>query len=131
MTEEVDKAVLKKYEVAQKLGKGAYGIVWKAYDKKSKDVVALKKIFDAFQNATDAQVKPARSPGLCERDSHCYRIERSRESAEHTTGARLRREGRASQKHGRQRSRWWWHIGCTVASPCLNAHALARARAWM
>ena len=34
---------------------GAYGIVWKATDKKSKDVVALKKIFDAFQNATDAQ----------------------------------------------------------------------------
>lgn len=57
MTEEVDKHVLKKYEVAQKLGKGAYGIVWKAYDKKSKDVVALKKIFDAFQNATDAQVR--------------------------------------------------------------------------
>ena len=24
-------------------------------DKKTKDVVALKKIFDAFQNATDAQ----------------------------------------------------------------------------
>lgn len=38
-----------------KLGKGAYGIVWRATDKKSKLVVALKKIFDAFQNATDAQ----------------------------------------------------------------------------
>jgi len=47
--------VLRRYEVAQKLGKGAYGIVWKAVDKKTKDVVALKKIFDAFQNATDAQ----------------------------------------------------------------------------
>ena len=35
---------------------GAYGIVWKAHDKKTKDVVALKKIFDAFQNAKDAQV---------------------------------------------------------------------------
>jgi serine/threonine protein kinase len=34
----------------------AYGIVWKAVDKKTKEVVALKKIFDAFQNATDAQV---------------------------------------------------------------------------
>ena len=33
----------------------AYGIVWKAIDKRSKEVVALKKIFDAFQNATDAQ----------------------------------------------------------------------------
>ena len=55
MTEEVDKHLLRKYEVAQKLGKGAYGIVWKAYDKKTKETVALKKIFDAFQNATDAQ----------------------------------------------------------------------------
>ena len=36
-------------------GKGAYGIVWKAVDKKTKEVVALKKNFDAFQNATDAQ----------------------------------------------------------------------------
>ena len=37
------------------LGKGAYGIVWKATDRRTKEVVALKKIFDAFQNATDAQ----------------------------------------------------------------------------
>ena len=35
--------------------KQAYGIVWKAVDKKSGETVALKKIFDAFQNATDAQ----------------------------------------------------------------------------
>lgn len=33
----------------------AYGIVWKAVDKKSGEVVALKKIFDAFRNQTDAQ----------------------------------------------------------------------------
>jgi mitogen-activated protein kinase 15 len=37
------------------LGKGAYGVVWKAIDKQTKQVVALKKVFDAFQNATDAQ----------------------------------------------------------------------------
>ena len=38
----------------------AYGIVWKAIDKKTRETVALKKIFDAFQNATDAQVsRPA------------------------------------------------------------------------
>ena len=87
-TEEVDRSVLKKYEIQQKLGKGvrarlggssahlarpqrcppsmadrdspacpqAYGIVWRAVDKKTKATVALKKIFDAFQNATDAQV---------------------------------------------------------------------------
>ena len=31
-------------------------MVWKSVDKKTRDTVALKKIFDAFQNATDAQV---------------------------------------------------------------------------
>jgi mitogen-activated protein kinase 15 len=40
--------VLKKYEILQKLGKGAYGIVWKAIDKRTKEIVALKKNFDAF-----------------------------------------------------------------------------------
>jgi mitogen-activated protein kinase 15 len=53
--EDIDKHVLRKYEILQKLGKGAYGIVWKAVDKKTRETVALKKIFDAFQNATDAQ----------------------------------------------------------------------------
>ena len=119
MTEEIDKAVFRKYEIQTKLGKGvsglhccaggmcgaaaiscsallslmtgsgmaasscsvlipvesrtsdknhlvqAYGIVWKAIDKKTREVIALKKIFDAFQNDTDAQVRgrtPAGSP---------------------------------------------------------------------
>ena len=35
--------------------RGAYGVVWKAMDKKTLTVVALKKCFDAFQNRTDAQ----------------------------------------------------------------------------
>mmetsp|Transcript_50647 Transcript_50647/g.130608 ORF Transcript_50647/g.130608 Transcript_50647/m.130608 type:complete len:291 (-) Transcript_50647:829-1701(-) len=55
MSEEIDKHVLRKYEIVQRLGKGAYGIVWKAVEKKTHKTVALKKIFDAFQNATDAQ----------------------------------------------------------------------------
>ncbi len=55
MSEEVEAHVLKKYDIIQKLGKGAYGIVWKAIDKRTKTFVALKKIFDAFQNSTDAQ----------------------------------------------------------------------------
>jgi mitogen-activated protein kinase 15 len=55
MSEDIDKHVLRKYEIVSKLGKGAYGIVWKAIDKKTREVVALKKVFDAFQNATDAQ----------------------------------------------------------------------------
>ncbi|CAG9328205.1 unnamed protein product [Blepharisma stoltei] len=55
MSEEIESHILRKYEILQKLGKGAYGIVWKAIDKKTREVVALKKVFDAFQNATDAQ----------------------------------------------------------------------------
>jgi mitogen-activated protein kinase 15 len=55
MTEEVEQHILERYELIQKLGKGAYGIVWKAIDKKYKQTVALKKVFDAFHNATDAQ----------------------------------------------------------------------------
>ena len=55
MTDEIDKHIMRKFDVVQKLGKGAYGIVWKALEKTSKEKVALKKIFDAFQNATDAQ----------------------------------------------------------------------------
>lgn len=55
MSEEIDPHVLRKYDVGQRVGKGAYGIVWKAVDKKTRITVALKKIFDAFQNSTDAQ----------------------------------------------------------------------------
>ena len=54
-SEDIDKHVTRRYDVQQKLGKGAYGIVWKATDRKSRETVALKKIFDAFQNSTDAQ----------------------------------------------------------------------------
>ena len=49
MTEEIDRGLLKLYEVGQKLGKGAYGIVWKATEKKNKETVALKKIFGACE----------------------------------------------------------------------------------
>ncbi|NWV29767.1 MK15 kinase, partial [Origma solitaria] len=34
----------------------AYGIVWKAIDRKTGKAVAVKKIFDAFRNRTDAQL---------------------------------------------------------------------------
>ncbi|CAF1442852.1 unnamed protein product [Rotaria magnacalcarata] len=55
MSDGVDTHILKYYDIQKRLGKGAYGIVWKAVDKRSKEVVALKKIFDAFRNQTDAQ----------------------------------------------------------------------------
>ena len=77
MSEEIERHVVRKFEICQRLGKGvrsylifkskfdeinttafndqAYGIVWKAVDKKTRAVIALKKCFDAFRNATDAQ----------------------------------------------------------------------------
>jgi mitogen-activated protein kinase 15 len=37
------------------MGKGAYGVVWKAIEIKTNKKVALKKVFEAFHNSTDAQ----------------------------------------------------------------------------
>ncbi|RCN28197.1 hypothetical protein ANCCAN_26063 [Ancylostoma caninum] len=44
MTEDVDGHVLDKYDLQKRLGKGAYGIVWKAIDRRTKETVALKKV---------------------------------------------------------------------------------------
>ncbi|XP_066121592.1 mitogen-activated protein kinase 15 isoform X1 [Saccopteryx bilineata] len=52
---EVDPHVAQRYLLKRRLGKGAYGIVWKAVDRRTGEVVAIKKIFDAFSNKTDAQ----------------------------------------------------------------------------
>lgn len=55
MSEDIERHVVRKFEICQRLGKGAYGVVWKAVDKRTRNVIALKKCFDAFRNATDAQ----------------------------------------------------------------------------
>ncbi|TMS18074.1 Mitogen-activated protein kinase 15 [Larimichthys crocea] len=52
---EVEEHISIKYEIKKRLGKGAYGIVWKAVDRQTGEIVAVKKIFDAFRNRTDAQ----------------------------------------------------------------------------
>ncbi|KAJ6637737.1 Extracellular signal-regulated kinase 7 [Pseudolycoriella hygida] len=52
---EIDDKILKNFDIKKRLGKGAYGIVWKATDKRTQQIVAVKKIFDAFRNETDAQ----------------------------------------------------------------------------
>ncbi|EAY10933.1 CMGC family protein kinase [Trichomonas vaginalis G3] len=53
--ENLDKQILKRYEIIKKVGKGAYGIVWRAQDRVTGQLVALKKVFGAFQNVIDAQ----------------------------------------------------------------------------
>ncbi|AIO02212.1 mitogen-activated protein kinase, putative [Leishmania panamensis] len=55
MSNEIESHILKKYEIQTQLGQGAYGIVWRAVERKYNRIVALKKIYDAFQNSTDAQ----------------------------------------------------------------------------
>jgi mitogen-activated protein kinase 15 len=52
---DIEKHVMRKYDLHQKIGKGAYGVVYKAIDKRTQETVALKKCFDAFRNSTDAQ----------------------------------------------------------------------------
>jgi mitogen-activated protein kinase 15 len=57
--EELDPHITERFDVQTLLGKGAYGVVWKCVDRQAPvnqdPVVALKKIFGAFSNATDAQ----------------------------------------------------------------------------
>lgn len=52
---EIDEQILRTFDIQKRLGKGAYGIVWKALDRNTSQTVAVKKIFDAFRNETDAQ----------------------------------------------------------------------------
>ncbi|XP_061400051.1 mitogen-activated protein kinase 15 [Musca vetustissima] len=52
---EIDENISKLFDIKKRLGKGAYGIVWKALDKRNNETVAVKKIFDAFRDETDAQ----------------------------------------------------------------------------
>ncbi|OHT07784.1 CMGC family protein kinase [Tritrichomonas foetus] len=80
--EAIDPQIARRYEVIEKIGKGAYGVVWKVRDRFTKQnsnsihqvdnnsentendiqtesqdgkIYALKKVFCAFQNSTDAQ----------------------------------------------------------------------------
>jgi mitogen-activated protein kinase 15 len=40
----VEDHILKSYVLEEFKGKGAYGVVWKAIDKKTQQIVALKKV---------------------------------------------------------------------------------------
>jgi mitogen-activated protein kinase 15 len=53
--DKIEAHIAKRFEVVKKIGSGAYGIVWKVMDRRTRKLYALKKNFDAFQNSTDAQ----------------------------------------------------------------------------
>ncbi|KAL5456902.1 hypothetical protein EMCRGX_G034129 [Ephydatia muelleri] len=55
MSVDIDEHISTRYQICRRIGKGAYGIVWKSVDRRTGEIVALKKIFDAFSNQTDAQ----------------------------------------------------------------------------
>lgn len=55
MFDTIDTKILRAFQIVKKVGQGAYGQVWKAKDKKTSTYCALKKIYDAFRNSTDAQ----------------------------------------------------------------------------
>lgn len=55
MSLEVDAHVEKRYSIERHIGSGAYGVVWRAVDRKTKQQVALKKVYDGFGNQQDAQ----------------------------------------------------------------------------
>jgi mitogen-activated protein kinase 15 len=51
----LDYRIYKSYRVENKIGKGVYGEVYKVIEKSTEKAFAIKKIFDAFQNLTDAK----------------------------------------------------------------------------
>ena len=52
--EAVDDQILLKFDLIQKMGRGNYGTVWKAIDKRDRSRIAIKKINNAFHNMIDA-----------------------------------------------------------------------------
>jgi len=55
MEDNVEPDIIRRFLLHKKIGKGAYGVVYKATDKKTKELVALKKLYGAFRDNTDAQ----------------------------------------------------------------------------
>lgn len=55
MNDNIDAKIIKNFDMLKKVGKGAYGQVWKCLNKKTHTLCALKRIFDAFRNSTDCQ----------------------------------------------------------------------------
>jgi mitogen-activated protein kinase 15 len=55
MTKNIDPHILKQFKIAELMGSGAYGHVWRVESKQNGKKFALKKVFGAFRNSVDAQ----------------------------------------------------------------------------
>lgn len=67
-----DNHVLRKYEIVQKIGRGAYGIVWKAVDKKSRcERIDRIRAF-ATRATTNFRLTPSRARPLGAHSSPRY-----------------------------------------------------------
>ena len=53
--DQVEDHIKRRFTFQKKIGQGAYGVVFKVIDKKTKEQVALKKLFGAFQDDVDSQ----------------------------------------------------------------------------
>ena len=53
--DKVEEHIKKRFIFQKKVGQGAYDVVFKVIDKKTKEQVALKKLFGAFQDEVDSQ----------------------------------------------------------------------------
>ena len=51
----VEKQILRRLELCYRLGKGAYGMVWKVIEKRTRRVIVLKKCFDVLGRPGNAQ----------------------------------------------------------------------------
>ena len=55
MSEGVDEHVVRQFRLEKRLGKGSYGVVYKASNRATGETVAIKKCFQCFNNRTDSQ----------------------------------------------------------------------------
>jgi hypothetical protein len=61
MSEEIDAHVVRKYEIGERVGKGAYGIVWKATDRKTG--VSIYSCCGSWRRPHTRRSKLKKSPG--------------------------------------------------------------------
>eukprot|EP00736_Rhodelphis_marinus_P007128 Rmarinus@m.4998 len=66
----IETHIRRRYATKEVIGQGSYGVVWRAKDLKAGGIVAMKKIFGAFENKTDAQRCLREIDFLCQLAGH-------------------------------------------------------------